>query len=77
MAHTDHESYSVLRRGGASQARACAELHVNSGRGLLLEAVFRAAHPGKGAAGGRPRFAWHGPHVESVLAAGGYPALSL
>jgi hypothetical protein len=76
MEQIDRESYAVLRQGGASQARACAELSVNSGRGLMLEAVFRATRPGKGETGGRPRFARNARHVESVLAAGGYPVLA-
>lgn len=77
MEHTDHESYSVLRQGGASQARACAELGVNSGRGLLLEAAFQTARPGKGGGRGRPRFALHRQHVRSVAAAGGFPVLDI
>ena len=76
MAHFVHESYSVLRQGGASQARACAELGVKSGREVVLEAVFQALRPGKGGTGGRPRFARHTQHVADVLAAGGYPALT-
>ena len=74
MAHIDLERYSVLRQGGASQARACAELGVNSGRGSRLEAIFQR-WPERGGTSGRPRFARHRRHVETVLAAGGYPVL--
>jgi hypothetical protein len=77
MAHTDRETYSVLRHGGASKARACVEMGVSSGRGLMLEAVFRCPRPGKGGYGGRPRFALHATHVDAVRAAGGYPAMAL
>jgi len=75
MANIDQTSYNVLRRGGASQGRACAELGVSSGRGQALEALFRGLRGGRGPDAMRPRFARHEPHVAAVLAAGGYPVL--
>lgn len=76
MTITDPESYAVLRRGGASQARACAEMGVSSGRASALEAGFRvrarrrcgAEAPLAGV--GRDR-----RHVTAVLRQGGFPAL--
>ena len=76
MANIDPESYSVLRHGGASQARACAELGVSFGRGEVLESLFRGVRGGSGADAMRPRFARHAQHVAAVLAAGGYPAIA-
>jgi hypothetical protein len=75
MENIDPNGYSVLRFGGASQARACAELGVNSGRGQALEARFLRVRGGEGADAMRPRFARHAKHVEAVLSAGGYPAM--
>jgi len=75
MANIDQSSYTVLRCGGASQARACAELGVSIGRGQTLEALFRGRRGGRGPDAMWPRFARHEPHVASVLAAGGYPVL--
>lgn len=72
MANIDVINYSVLRCGGASHARACAELGVSSGRGSVLEAQFsrrRSEDP-------RPRYARCARHVRAVLAAGGYPVLT-
>ncbi|HEY0650372.1 hypothetical protein, partial [Phenylobacterium sp.] len=62
-----------LRLGGATQARACAELDVSSGRRDRLEAQFQRARLGGERV--RPRFARHGKHVAAVLAAGGFPVL--
>lgn len=76
MENIDRETYSVLRHSGASQARACAELGVSSGRGLVLEALLHVARPGAGCDRERPRFARHDRHVADVLAAGGYPVLA-
>ncbi len=73
MRNIDQQSYSVLRFGGASQARACAELCVSFGRMRTLEAQFRVARPGGGR--GRPRFARDGAHVSAVLKAGGFTVL--
>ena len=72
MANIEAIDYSVLRCGGAPMARACAELGVNSGRGLLLEAQFRR----RDAEAVRPRFARNERHVRAVLAQGGYPVLT-
>ncbi|MBL8772669.1 MAG: hypothetical protein JNK30_14900 [Phenylobacterium sp.] len=75
MVNRHQETYSVLRCGGATPARACAETGVRSGRGSWLEAGFQA---GLGVADGRairPRFAGHAEHVAAVQAAGGYPVL--
>jgi len=72
MANIEAINYSVLRFGGASMGRACAELGVNSGRGLLLEAQFRR----RDAEAVRPRYARHARHVRAVLAAGGFPVLT-
>ncbi|WP_293682843.1 hypothetical protein [uncultured Phenylobacterium sp.] len=60
-------TYAALRRGGATQARARAELELSDERGRVLEARLRA-HV-------RPRFDRCAAHVAAVLAAGGYPAL--
>jgi hypothetical protein len=76
MANIDRETYSVLRHSGATQARACAELGVSSGRGQVLEALLKVARPGTGCDSERPRFARHDHHVSGVLAQGGYPVLS-
>jgi hypothetical protein len=75
MANIDRESYSVLRCGGATQARACVELGVSSGRGLVLEALLHTARPGGGCDQQRPRFARHDRHVAAARAAGGFPVL--
>ena len=75
MENIDQTSYNVLRHGGATQARACAELGVSSGRSQALEALFRRLPGGRGADAMRPRFARHDSHVAAVLAAGGYPVL--
>ncbi|WP_133255279.1 hypothetical protein [Phenylobacterium kunshanense] len=66
----------MLRHSGATQARACAELGVSSGRGQVLEALLRVARPGAGCDSERPRFARHDRHVAAVQAQGGYPVLS-
>ena len=75
MVNIDPNGYLVLRFGGASQARACAELGVNSGRSEALEARFLRMRGGAGADAMRPRFARHERHVQAVLEAGGYPAI--
>lgn len=77
MANLQQETYSVLRYGGATRARACAECCVSSGRSFQLEAHFRIRRPGVGTDAMRPKFARHEAHVERVLAFGGYPKLSL
>ena len=69
------QSYSVLRHGGASPARALAELAVPFERELELEALFKVRRPGKGGDAMRPKFARHAQHVAAVVAAGGYPAM--
>lgn len=71
MANIEVLNYSVLRCGGASQGRACAELGVSFGRGLVLEASFLRRDPDAV----RPRFARHARHVKAALAAGGFPVL--
>lgn len=71
MENIDLINYSVLRCGGASSARACAEIGVNSGRGSQLEVVFR-----RNADGVQPRFARHQRHIRAVLRAGGFPVLT-
>jgi hypothetical protein len=71
MANIELLNYSVLRCGGASHARACAEMGVNSGRAIELAAGFRMRR----SEDPRPRFARDDRHVADVLAAGGYPAL--
>jgi hypothetical protein len=76
MTNIDPDGYSVLRFGGASQARACAELGVSFGRGAALEARFLRRRTGVGPDAMRPRFARHERHVAAVLAAGGYPAIA-
>ena len=73
MRNIDQESYSVLRFGGATQVRACAELCVSSGRMRTLEAQFRVMRPGGGQ--GRPRFARDAAHVSAILQAGGFSVL--
>jgi hypothetical protein len=75
MTNIDPNGYSVLRFGGASRTRACAELGVSSGRGAVLEARFLRARGGAGPDAMRPRFARDEKHVAAVLAAGGYPAM--
>ena len=74
MMNIGRSDYAVLRYGGASQARACAELGVKSGRASQLEAGFRRATAG-GPDPMRPAFARHARHVAAVLKAGGYPEL--
>lgn len=70
------QTYSVLRHGGASRARACAELGVPFDYSGALEARFQVRRPGQhGGDAMRPRFARHGRHVAAVRAAGGFPAL--
>lgn len=71
MANIDLTDYSVLRCGGASHARACAELGVNIGRGLQLAASFRMRR----SEDPRPRYARDDRHVKAVLKAGGFPVL--
>ncbi|WP_041373488.1 hypothetical protein [Phenylobacterium zucineum] len=70
------EAYANLRRGGASAGRATTELGLPPGKARVLEALFQARPPGRGADAMRPRFARHGAHVAAVLAEGGYPALT-
>ena len=77
MANIEQQTYEVLRYGGASVARACAEMGVSSGRSTALEAIFQVRRPGSGTDAMRPRFARHVTHVKRVRAAGGYPALNL
>ena len=77
MNQNEQETYTVLRYGGASMARACAEIYVSSGRGITLEAIFQVRRPGTGGNAMRPRFARHAAHVAAATAAGGYPALRL
>ena len=77
MNQNKQETYAVLRYGGASMARACAEIYVSSGRGMVLEAIFQVRRPGAGGDAMRPRFARHAAHVAATTAAGGYPALRL
>jgi len=67
------QAYAALRHGGASQARAQAELALSAEGAAELEARFRVRRPGPDAM--RPRFARHEAHVAAVLAEGGYPAL--
>lgn len=75
MANIDQLTYSALRHGGASQARACAELGVSSGRSEALERGFLRRRPDGPEDAMRPRFARHERHAAAVLAAGGYPVL--
>jgi hypothetical protein len=76
MANIDQQTYSALRHGGASQARACAEMGVSFGRVSALEAQFLVrARRRFGGEAALPAFARHDRHVAAVLAAGGYPAL--
>lgn len=75
MENIDLETYCALRHGGASKARACAELGVKSGRVQALETFFRRRWRGPADDAMRPRFARHGQHAAAVLAAGGYPVL--
>jgi len=74
MANIDRESYSVLRYGGASQRRACAELGVSFGRSEFLEMRLQRRR-GAGSDAMRPSFARHAAHVAAVMAEGGYPVL--
>ena len=60
-------TYAALRRGGATQARARAELDLSEARGRVLETRLRANV--------RPRFDRCAAHVAAVLAAGAYPVL--
>lgn len=76
MANIDTETYSVLRQGGASPARACAELGVRIGRRDHLEKLFQARRAAGEQRLERPRFAFHRKHVTAVRAAGGFPVLS-
>jgi hypothetical protein len=73
MAIIEQTTYSALRFGGASPARACAELGVNPGRGPALEALFHVRRPGGDSM--RPRFARHEAHLRALRAAGGFVAL--
>jgi hypothetical protein len=75
MANMDQQTYSALRHGGASKARACTELGVSYGRGAELEQTFRRHRAHAPSEAMRPRFARHDRHVEAVLASGGYPVL--
>lgn len=77
MEHTAHtpSTYAALRYGGASQARARAELAITPDHARKLEAVFNVPRPGKLMDRMRPRFARHEAHVSAVLAGGGYPAI--
>jgi hypothetical protein len=69
------QAYAALRHGGASQARARAELALSVERAAELEARFRVRRPGEGPDAMRPRFARHQLHVATVLKQGGYPAI--
>jgi hypothetical protein len=68
-------SYAALRYGGASQARAQAELAITPVHAHKLETIFNVPRPGKRLDRMRPRFARHESHVAAVLAGGGYPVL--
>ena len=70
------QAYAVLRHGGASQARARAELALSGAKAQALEALFRVRPPGRGMDAMRPRFARHAEHVAAVTAAGGFPVLA-
>lgn len=69
------QAYAALRHGGASQARARAELAIGDDQAVWLEGIFRRAPPGRGMDAMRPRYARHAQHVAAVLALGGFPAL--
>ena len=77
MATSSHipSSYAALRYGGASQARAQAELAITPRHAGRLETLFHVPRPGKLLDRMRPRFARHEAHVAAVLAGGGYPVL--
>jgi len=77
MERTSHipSSYAALRYGGASQARAQAELAITPLQAGQLESLFHVPRPGKLLDRMRPRFARHDRHVAAVLAGGGYPVL--
>ena len=77
MANIEQQTYDVLRYGGASVTRACAEMGVSSGRSIQMEAIFQVRRPGSGTDAMRPRFARHCTHVKAVCAAGGYPKINL
>lgn len=68
-------TYAVLRHGGASQARAQAELGLSARRTRELETQFARVRPGGGPDAVRPRYARDDAHVAAVLRAGGYPGL--
>lgn len=68
-------AYAALRRGGASQARAGAELGIGGDQAVWLEGVFRREPAGRGMDAMRPRFARHDVHVAAVLAQGGFAAI--
>lgn len=70
-------SYAVLRYGGASQARARAELAITPLQARQQETIFNVPRPGKMLDRMRPRFARHEAHVAAILAGGGYPVLRL
>ncbi len=69
------QAYAALRRGGASQARARAELAIGDDQAVWLEGVFLRSPPGRGMDAMRPRFARHDRHLAAVLAQGGFAAL--
>lgn len=68
-------SYAALRYGGASQARAQAELAITPLHARKLETLFNVPRPGKLLDRMRPRFARHEAHVAATLADGGFPVL--
>lgn len=68
-------AYAALRRGGASQGRASAELGIGDDQAVWLEGVFRRAPAGRGMDAMRPRFARHEQHVAAAVAGGGFPVL--
>ncbi len=74
--HHTHSTYAALRYGGASQARAQAELAIPPDQARQMEAIFHVPRPGKQLDRMRPRFARHGEHVAAVRATGGYPVLA-
>lgn len=84
MASTNHrhppaavgQAYAALRHGGASRARAGAELAISDDQAVWLEGVFRRSPAGRGMDAMRPRFAKHETHVAAAMAEGGFPALA-
>ena len=70
------QRYFVLRHGGASAARAGAELRLPERLARSQEALFQVRRPGTSAGDAmRPRFARHERHVAAARAAGGFPVL--